>query len=40
MSLEEIEETTGTVEDFIEYCLNQDMEYDKFFEYLNNKHKG
>ena len=40
MSLEEIEKQTTTVEDFIQECLNQDIDYEVFFEYLKTSHNG
>ena len=36
----EIEQNTNTVEDFIQECLNKDLEYEDIFTYLTNNHKG
>lgn len=40
MNLQNIENNTNTVEDFIQECLNQDVDYEVIFEYLTNNHKG
>jgi hypothetical protein len=39
MSIDEIENVTSTVEDFIAECLNQDIEYEIIFEYIKTKHR-
>jgi len=39
-ALNKIEKNTNTVEDFIEECLKQDINYEVFFEYLTKYHKG
>ncbi len=40
MNLQEIDNNTNTVEDFITECLNQGIKYEVFFEYLTNNHNG
>ena len=38
--MNDIEQSTDTVEEFIMECLNQDMDYEDIFEYLKTNHKG
>lgn len=40
MNLTKIAQATTTVEEFIQECLNQDIDYNLIFEYLTNEHKG
>ena len=40
LTLTDVDEKTGTVEDFIQVALANDFEYEDIHEYLRTEHKG